>query len=299
MDHNYNLNKLVVFKEVVQAGSFTKAALNLKQPKSRISRIVSSLEKELGMQLIYRTTRQFQLSDAGEELFNRIAPLLNEIKNSLEFVTSESEDMAGTIRVTSPEDVGSELMAKLCQEFMELYPKIQISLHASTQLLDLVKESIDVSIRVSKSKDSTLIQKKIGQVQMIFIMSPNLFQKYKPRKLEDLEKIPFLVFDAKNLKSTPVKVTNSRETKTIKPRPSFGSNNFGVLRAMALNNSGFALVPAFLVQDYLNRGELIHVCKEWRSEGTPIQILIPHQKEVSKKIRKFIDFIAPRLMQYF
>lgn len=299
MDASYNLNKLVVFKEVVQAGSFTKAAVNLKQPKSRISRIISSLEKELGVQLIYRTTRQFQLSDAGSELFNRLAPLLNEIKNSLDIVTSASEEMTGTIRVTSPEDVGSELMAKLCQEFMELYPKVQISLHASTQLLDLVKESIDVSIRVSRSKDSTLIQKKIGHVQMIFIMSPQLFQKYQPRRLEDLEKIPFLVFDAKDLKTRPVRVTNLKEIRSIKPRPCFGSNNFGVLRAMALNHSGFALVPAFLVQDNLARGELIQVCKDWRTEGVPVQILIPHQKEVSKKIRKFIDFIAPRLMQYF
>lgn len=299
MDISQNLNKLVVFKEVVQAGSFTKAAVNLKQPKSRISRIISSLEKELGVQLIYRTTRQFQLSEAGTELFKRVAPLLNEIKNSLEIVTSESEEMSGPIHVTSPEDVGSEIMAKFCQEFMELYPKVQISLHASTQLLDLVKESIDVSIRVSRSKDSTLIQKKIGQVQMIFIMSPQLFQKYQPRRLEDLEKIPFLVFDAKDLRTRPVKVTNLKEVRSIKPRPCFGSNNFSVLRAMAINHTGFALVPSFLVQDNLSRGELVQVCKDWRTEGVPIQILIPHQKEVSKKIRKFIDFIAPKLMQYF
>lgn len=299
MDFTYNLNKLVVFQEVVQAGSFTKAALNLKQPKSRISRIISSLEKDLGVQLIYRTTRQFQLSEAGVELFKRLSPLLNEIKNSLEVVTSESEEMSGTIRVTVPEDVGSELLAKLCHDFMELHPKVQISLHASNQIVDLVKESIDISIRVSRSKDSTLIQKKIGQVQMIFVMSPGMFQKFQPRKLEDLEKIPFLVFDAKDLKTRPVKVTNLKETKSIKPRPCFGSNNFFVLRAMAMNSSGFALVPAFLVQDNLARGELIQVCKDWRTEGVPIQILIPHQKEVSKKIRKFIDFIAPKMMQYF
>lgn len=103
MENTYNLNKLMVFQAVVQAGSFTKAALNLKQPKSRISRIISSLEKELGVQLIYRTTRQFQLSDAGIELFKRLSPLLNEIKNSLDVVTSESSEMSGIIRITAPD----------------------------------------------------------------------------------------------------------------------------------------------------------------------------------------------------
>lgn len=299
MDASYNLNKLVVFKEVVQAGSFTKAAENLKQPKSRISRIISSFEQELGVQLIYRTTRQFQLSQAGLELFNRIAPLLNEITNSLEIVSSESEEMSGIIRVTAPEDVASELLVKICHEFMEAYPKVQVAIHASNALVDLVKESIDVSIRISRAKDSTMIQKKIGQIHMIFVMSPELFQKHQPRRLEDLEKIPFLVFDAKDLKARIIKVTNLKETKSIRPQPCFGSNNFMVLRAMAMHGTGFALVPAFLVQENLAQGELIQVCKDWRTEGITVQILIPHQKEVSRKIRKFIDFTAPKLMPYF
>lgn len=294
-----DLNRLEIFKQVVLSGSFTKAAHQLKQPKSRISRTISSLEKELGIQLIYRTTRAFQLSEAGHELFARISPLLSEIKNSLEVVSSESGEVSGLIKVTVPEDMGSELLGKLCHEFIQTYPKVQISIHASNTLVDLVKESIDVSIRVSRAKDSTMIQKKIGAVEMIFVMSPELFYKYQPRKLEDLEKVPYLVFDAKDLRTRPVKVTNLKESKTFKPRPSFGSNNFFVLRSMALQSTGFALLPAFLAKENIAKGELMHVCKEWRTEGAPVQILIPHQKEVPIKIRKFIDFIGPKLMQYF
>lgn len=299
MDIGYNLSKLEVFKEVVQAGSFTKAAKNLKQPKSRISRIISSFEKELGVQLIYRTTRAFQLSQAGEDLYQRISPLLNQIKNSLELVSSESDEVAGLIRVTVPEDMGSELLGKLCHEFIENHPKVKIAIHASNTIVDLVKDSIDVSIRVSRSKDSTMIQKKIGNVEMVFVMSPELYQKYKPQKLEDLDKIPFLVFDPKDLKTRVVKVVGPKEARSIKPRPCFGSNNFFVLRTMAMQGTGFALLPAFLAKENIRRGELVQVCKEWRTEGVPVQILIPHQKEVPKKIRKFIDYIAPKLMQYF
>lgn len=296
---NIDLNKLFIFREVVLAGSFSKAANNLKQPKSRISRVISSLEAELGVQLIYRTTRQFQLTQAGSELFDRISPLMLELKNSIELVTSDKDELSGLIKVTVPEDLGIEHFSKLCHDFLQLYPRVQIGLHASNNIVDLVKESIDVSIRIGRSKDSSMIQKKIGQVEMIFVMTPELFRKYQPRKLDDLEKVPFLTFEALNLSSQKLKITNGKEIKNLKLTPIFGSNNYFVLRSMILQGTGFCLLPVFLAKPYLANGELVQVCKDWKAEGHPIQILIPQQKEIPKKVRIFIDYVAPRLKQYF
>src|SRR3989344_2676196 len=101
-----DLNKLHIFRDVVQAGSFTKGALQLKLPKSRVSRIISALERDLGVQLIYRTTRQFQLTQAGLELFNRLNPILHELKNTLDIVTTDEDELLGLIKVTVPEDLG-------------------------------------------------------------------------------------------------------------------------------------------------------------------------------------------------
>ncbi len=299
MTNTIDLNKLRIFREVVLAGSFSKAALNLKQPKSRISRVISSLEKELGLQLIYRTTRQFHLTQAGTELFNRISPLMLELKKSIEQVASESDETSGLIKVTVPDDIGTELLGQLCHEFMEIYPKIQIGVHASNDIVDLVKNSVDISIRIGRIKDSTMIQKKIGHIEMIFVMSPLLFQKYQPRRLKDLEKIPFLAFEAFDLKTHFVKITNGKEKLKFKFIPRFGSNNFFVLRSMVLRGTGVALLPVFMVKRFLESGELVQVTKDWKVEGLPIQILIPQQKEIPPKIRKFIDYIAPRLEKYF
>jgi LysR family transcriptional regulator for bpeEF and oprC len=296
---NADLNKLQVFREVVLAGSFSKAALQLKQPKSRVSRNIALLEKELGVQLIYRTTRQFQLTQAGKELFQKAAPLLNELNNTLEQMSTEGDEISGSLRVTVSEDIGVELIGKLCHEFMTLFPKVHIGVLASNQYVDLVKESVDVAVRIGKAKDSTMIQKKVGTVDLIFVMSPDLLNRRgNLNKLEELEALPFLAFTPGDLKRYSVKVSNGKETRNLKLSTCFASNNFFALRQMAVLGSGLTLLPAFLARDLISDGSLVQVFKEWAIEGSPVQILMPHQKETPKRIRKFVEFLAPRLSQY-
>lgn len=299
MATDIDLNKLLIFREVALAGSFSQAAMNLKWPKSRISRVISALEKDLGTQLIYRTTRQFHLTESGNELFQRISPLMAELKNSLEFVSAESEEMSQLIRITAPEDIATELLGKICHDFIELHPKVDIGLLASNSIIDLVKESVDISIRVGRVKDSTMIQKKIGKIERVLVMGPDLYKKFQPKRLEDLAHIPFLAFDANDLKSYKIRITNGKETRTLKMNPRFGSNNFFVLRSMALQDTGLALLPVFIVKNLIEEGKLIHVCPSWKAEGLPIQILLPHQKEIPRKIRSLVNYLAEKLTPYF
>lgn len=296
---NVDLSGLQIFREVVQAGSFSKAALILKQPKSRVSRHIARLEKELGVQLIYRTTRQFQLTQAGQDLFRRTLPLLSELNSTWEDLSAASDEVSGPIRVTVPEDISSEFMGRLCREFMTLYPKVQIGVWSSNVTIDLVRESVDVAIRIGKVKDSTMIQKKIGEVDLIFVASPEFVARNgEVARIDRVEEIPFLAFSPAELKRYSVKVTNGREKRTLRLRTTFASNNFFTLRQMALHGGGFALISKFLAREYIARGELVHVLREWATEPVPIQILIPHQKEAPIRVRKFVEFAAARLLQY-
>lgn len=299
MNITQDLNKLEIFREVAQSGSFTKAAKILKLPKSKISRHISSLEKDLGAQLIYRTTRQFQLTQAGVELYEKISPLLKELGNTLENLQTDSQEISGLIKITLPEDIAVELLGKVCHEFMLQNPKVQIALHATNAVVDLVKDNIDIAVRVGKVKDSTMIQKKLGHVDVACVMSPRLYQKFRPTKLEDLEKIPYMPYEYQNLKPQNLKVFKATESKTLKLRPNFASNNFFVLRSMVIQDTGFAFIPTFLVREQILKGELIQVFKDWKIDTYPLQILIPQQKEVPKRIRKFLDFLMPRMMLYF
>ncbi len=294
-----DLNKLQVFREVVKAGSFSKAALILKQPKSRVSRSIAALEKALGVQLIYRTTRQFQLTQNGKELFQRAGPLLIELNNTVEQLSAEGDEISGGLRLTVSEDIGTELIGKICHEFMTLFPKIQIAVLSSNQYVDLVKEGVDVAIRIGKAKDSTMIRKKIGTVELIFVMSPDLLNRCgNLNKPEDLESVSFLAFSALELKKCSLKLSKGKEVRHLKLATQFSSNNFFTLRQMAVLGSGLTVLPAFLARDFISDGRLVQVFKEWNLESSSVQILLPQQKETPQKIRKFIDFLAPRLAQY-
>jgi DNA-binding transcriptional LysR family regulator len=114
-----DLNQILVFIKVVETGSFTKAAELLKQPKSRISRRLAALEKSLGTQLIYRTTRQMQLTENGKDYFHRCAPLIQDLENANNAMTTHSEEISGILRITAPEDYGKFIMAPLIDEFIK------------------------------------------------------------------------------------------------------------------------------------------------------------------------------------
>ncbi len=299
MSFNPNLNRLQIFREVVLAGSFSKAALILKQPKSRVSRHLAALEQDMGVQLIYRTTRQFQLTQAGRELYQRAAPLILELSNTLDEIHSEGDEMSGLIRVTVPVDVGSELMGKFCADYMKVFPKIQFAVIVTNEYVDLVRESVDLAIRIGRNKDSTLIQKKVGMIGTIPVMSKDLYDRNGGvQRPEQLEEIPILEFSGRDLRRYPIKLQNAKETRTLKFKSHFTCNNFFTIRSMTIEGAGVSFLPAYLVKESLQKGELIQVLKDWTTELVQVHIMIPNQKSTPIRIKKFVDFIQQRLAQF-
>lgn len=294
-----DLNRLGIFNSVVLAGSFSKAALILKQPKSRVSRQIASLEAELGVQLIYRTTRQFELTPAGRELFQEVSPVLADLNGRLEQVRSIADEVKGPVKISVPEDIGVELMGRLCKEFMELHPKVQIDLHVGNQKVDLVKDSFDIALRIGKVDDSTMMQRKIGRVDLQLVMSPSCRSRFNLHRLEDLEKVPFLAFSAVHPRNIPILVRRKREERRLNLSQVFSTNNFFVLRDMAIAGAGLTCLPPFLLESAIASGDLQVVFRDWSTDGSPIQILTPQQKEMPLRIRTFSDFLSEKLSPYF
>lgn len=296
MSPSLDLNRIQLFREVVVAGSFSKAAARMRMPKSRVSRSIAALEKELGVQLIYRTTRQFRLTQTGNELFQKTSPLLEELRSSLEQVSNLSEEISGMIKITVPEDVGSELMAKICADFMKIYPKVEIGVHAANQLVNLVKDNIDIALRIGPSKDSTMVQRKIGSVGLILVASPSFIERSGGiSRLEQLESLPHLAFSTPGVRRHTLRVSNGKETRSLKLDAAFSCNNFFTLRGMALEGAGFTRLPAFLAREHFSNGSLVHLFRDWAVEKNPVLLLTPQQKEIPARIRAFLDFLELRL----
>lgn len=295
-----DLNRMQIFKQVVAAGSFSKAATILRQPKSRVSRNIAALERELGVQLIYRTTRQFRLTDAGRELYDKSIAPLEALSEILESVSSVSDVLSGTLRVTAPEDIGVTLLADVCRAFVEIHPKVHIDLQLTADVLNLVKDSIDIAIRIGRLKDSSLIQKKIGHARMALFISPTLRKKRGVMtRIEDVERLPFLAFSNIQQGRTKIELNNGKSRRTLHTNNIFTSNNFLVLRSLATHAMGLARLPVYLVQDELRRGTLVQVFSDWSSDDVPIQVIIPQQREPSARVRRFMDFVATQMAPYF
>jgi LysR family transcriptional regulator for bpeEF and oprC len=296
--HEIDLNRLSLFREVVISGSFSRAAQRLRMPKSRVSRHMASLEAALGVQLIYRTTRQFRLTQAGTDLFQKTDPLLTKLRTTIEAASSQNEEIAGLIKITVPEDIGNELMGKICHEFMTLYPRVEIGLYASNQVIDLVKESIDLAVRIGPVRHSSMIRKKLGQVGTILVASPEFVSRHGPiHKIEQLEGIPHLAFSTPGERKHTLRLSNGKETRSVKLDAAFSCNNFFSLRSMACLGAGFAHLPAFLASDAIASGALVHLVKDWMVASVPVQILLPQQKEIPPRIRAFMDFLADGLLR--
>lgn len=291
-----DLNRLLVFKVVVLTGSFSKAGLQMRMPKSRVSRQIASLEKELGLPLIYRTTRSFQLTQAGKDLFQRALPALNDLEGVLQNLGDSKTDMQGRVRFTVPEDVGVELMAGLCHEFQLAHPRVEIDLVVDNRSIDLVKEGMDLALRIAKVKDSTMTGKKVGEVTLGLYAGVALFQRHaRPQKIEDLNQMPFLSFFGSDPQS--IKLKGPKSVCTIKVKPHFNCNNFFVLKKMALAGNGFTLLPSYLVREEVARGDLVPLFKEWHHEEVPVHLLYPQQKNMPPRLRVLIDFMARRLAE--
>lgn len=289
-----DLNHLTVFAKIVESGNLTRAAKVLDLPKSRVSRILSQLEKDLGVQLIHRTTRNLQLTEIGRQFYERCKGPLAGLEDAARNLCMNSKEIQGRIRLTSAQDFASSLLVGPIDEFSRLYPKVQFDVLLSQEPLDLIRESIDLAIRIGPLKDSGLKAIKVAEVSLILVASPQFLEKWTSmNSIDDLTHTPTLGFEA--LKGRGWTFRNGREKRTFKIDCSMTTNNPDFNLRLCLRGRGIALLPDYLCQDHLKSGSLVHLFKSWKGESVPISLVYPYQKQMPAHIRRFADFLMARL----
>lgn len=285
----FDLNQIMIFVKVVESGSFTKAAELLKQPKSRISRRLAALEKNLGTQLIYRTTRQMQLTETGKDYYRRCAPLIRDLESANHAMTTHAEELSGTLRLTAPEDYGKYILAPIVDEFLKRHPKMKVELILTGTYLDLIKESIDIAVRIGHLKDASMKSKKISSITSIAVASPSFLEKHPPiTKPQDLNEVPCLGFQLGTRNQW--KLIREKQEVKIKAQGPVTANSPDFICQLAVLGRGVALIPRFLCETALESGKLVHLLKSWASDPIPVHLLIPVQKEIPPKTKAFMDF---------
>lgn len=295
-----NLNRLEIFVTVVDTGSFSKASLARGVPKSSISRQIRLLEEELGVNLIYRTTRKLELTHDGKKLYKEAKIGLGHLTQIFNELKKSEEEIEGKLRFTCPYDMGVVVMTKILSELKTEFPKMHFDVILTNDQLDLVKESIDMALRIGILKDSQYRQKRIGVVKSVLVVSPKL-QKMRGEKiksLNDLNLYPKLGFGPSKTLSAWTFKSRTEKIK-FKFDPDLNANDFLFLKELILAGFGVGELPYFLAKPLIEKGEIEEVLSQYELASAPIQLVFPPQKKLNAKVKIVSDRLQELLVNYF
>ncbi|MFP5519883.1 MAG: LysR family transcriptional regulator [Bdellovibrionia bacterium] len=286
-----------IFVYVIKYGSFTKAAAQLKLPKSTVSKAITRLEKETGTKLIVRTTRHQTLTPAGRAFYETCASPIEVLETAHKSLHGNESLIAGTIKLTAPEDLGSKIIAPAIAALSQNYPNLFFDLNYTDKLLDLIADGIDLAIRIGHLKESSLKAKKVGDLKLILVASPKYLNK-KPKitKISDLRSHDCLALSSySSTNSWRLKHKTKSEQITIRPR--IISNQMSSLLSATLAGGGITLIPAFLCQSHIDSHELIQILPQWTSANLPVSLLSPLNFSSSARLRTIADHLANEIQK--
>jgi DNA-binding transcriptional LysR family regulator len=286
-----NLTRLEVFVTVCGCGSFTRAADQLAMTKSAASQHVAALERELGVQLMHRSTRSLTITEAGAALRDEAQALLEQAQRLTERIRQEAAQLSGTLRLTSSED-SAGWVGPLVAEYVRRHPGMRVEYRPSDRLLDLVAEGMDLSLRATGRRDSALRAVNLAVFDVWCVASPQYLQERgTPRRLADLASHAWIAF-------TPIPhpwTLLTRDGKSsVRLQRSVSTSSSAGGRALALAGLGFFAAPHFVLEAEVAAGRLVRVLPSVKLPQVTLYAAWPGQGEPPRKTREFIELAKAR-----
>lgn len=300
MEQSLDLNFLLIFAKVAELHSFTAAAVALEIPKSKVSRAISYLEESLQSPVLYRTTRQVELTALGQQLFAQCRPGIEAVQLGLQTILNRQKQLEGSIRITSVEDIGLQIITPLVAKFCEMYPKVKVELIFGLSVLDLVQNSVDVAVRVGKVAPMSHRIRKIGNISFILAASPQYLERFSAPLMPDtLNTCDIIGFSGYGLKKQELLLSRKAEIKKVHIEPKFEASSTAACLQLAMLGQGVALLPDFLCREPFRREQLQPVCRGWHTKTKDISLVLPGRHSKSAMIQIFSDFMFSRLVEEF
>jgi DNA-binding transcriptional LysR family regulator len=291
MDH---LTDLTLFLRVLDLGSISAAARSLDISVAVASQRLKRLERELGVRLLHRTTRQLRPTPEGIALAEQGRSLIEELDVLTSSLRSDAKSIAGTLRVTLPASFGRQYISPLLPEFMTRHPRLRLHIDLSDQMRDLVGEGFDLAIRIGTLKDSELVATRLTSNRRVLCASPAYLRRHgTPKNPEDLAKHECLLM-AVSRDAADVWHLRGADGKTIDVRvQSRLESNLGeVIRDATLGGLGISLHSTWHVCEDLRAGRLKLVLPEYQLPESAIYAVMPQRRMVMPRVRAFVDFLS-------
>ncbi|HAT32827.1 MAG TPA: LysR family transcriptional regulator [Janthinobacterium sp.] len=283
-----------IFKCVALCKSFTQAAEQLDLPKPTVTNAVQSVEQQLGVRLLQRTTRKVSLTLEGGIYLERCIRLLDDLEDVNALFQGPDHLPSGTIRVDLPERLAHQSVIPALPDFFKQYPDIQVRLGSNDRYIDLVGEGIDCAVRVGTLRDSSLIAKRIGELAQLNVAAPAYLERHgRPHNLADLARhYAVNYFSSQSGRDLDWEYEEDGHSRTIAMRSLVSVSSTEAYLASCRAGLGLIQAPRMGMQEYLASGELEEVLPRWRPAPLPVAIVYSHNKHLSPRVRVFVDWLA-------
>ncbi|UMM08986.1 LysR family transcriptional regulator [Gluconobacter frateurii] len=286
-----------IFARVVETASFTRTADTLKMPRSTISVAIQELETRVGTRLLARTTRSVSVTPDGAAFYDHCVRIVTEVEEVEALFRQDAVRPQGVLRVNIPGRIGRLIIAPALPDFLESYPGIDVELGMTDRAVNLIEDGIDCVLRVGPLQDSGLVGRKIGDLELINVASPDYIRRFgAPTCPDDLGQhhvIRYASPTSGRVEDWEWVENGEVRLKPVKGRVTVNSAEASI--ACCLSGLGLIQIPAYDVKNHLAAGDLVEVMPDWRAEGLPMTILYPHRKHLSRRVQAFVEWVVPLL----
>jgi DNA-binding transcriptional LysR family regulator len=290
------LGELVALVAVARERSFTRAARALSMPKSTVSKRIASLEARLRMRLLQRTTRAVAATGAGRVLVERAARILADLEDAERAVMELDASPRGLVRLTTPALMAERLVAPALMALLVRAPELAIEVVATDRVVDVVGEGFDIALRTGRVADSSLVGRRLRPWDNIVCASPAYVARHGlPQRPEDLRDHACIAFRRDAASPTQWSFVRARRSVTVVVAGRFTANSQQLARDAALAGLGVVNLNRFVVENDVQRGELVRILPAWSVPAGELHILYPGQRLLGSSARAVIDALIETL----
>jgi LysR family transcriptional regulator for bpeEF and oprC len=287
------------FVQVLESGSYTKAALQLGLHKATVSQQIQQLEDRLGTRLLTRTTRSVTPTEEGRAYYRHACAILQQVDDMETLLRKGTSAPAGHLRVDVPVAMGRLVFAPEVRGFLERYPKITLELGCTDRAVDLVQEGVDCALRGGTLPDSRLSARRVGDLRFVLCAAPHYIERHGlPQTPEDLprhQQIGYVL--ASTSKVRPVSLTRGDRKAEFDLPARFVTTDSAAALSAGLDGLGLIVLAEFVASHHLSSGALVRVLPGWQCPSLPLHLVTPTTRKRAARVQAFMDWAHALLLR--
>lgn len=286
-------SRLLMLLDVVERGSFAKAADARNIDRSVISKQIGKLEEDLAVRLLNRTTRSFSLTAAGTEMVKKARELRELLNDTIAMAENYHLEPRGVLKITATTILARRYLQPVINDFQKRFPQVEVEMILDDRVVDIIAEGIDLAFRIGELKDSSYIARKIARNRLALLASPEFINTYgSPQSMEELADLPSASYASNAIRVSDIDYVNDQGEAVVQSiRSVFRANDAEVLMLKAVSGTAYVLVPAFVVGDEVLKGELVPILTHVQlSDYNAMYAIYPH-RDLPVRTRLFLDAV--------